>query len=186
MRTLYHAHGKAQYICNRRELTGLTPHCPRLAARAVDGLVAQQVLRALEPAAVELSVQAHADVEQERKRLEKHWQQRRQRARYDVELAERRYQAVDPENRLVAATLEKSWEELLAQERQFQEEHDRFLRQTPASVSPEERVRILALTSDIPALWNAPGTTNADRKQVVRCLVERVTVHVRADSEFAG
>jgi hypothetical protein len=186
MRTLYHAHGKAQYICSRRELTGLTPHCPGLAARAVDGLVAQQVLRALEPAAVELSIQAHADVEQERKRLEKHWQQRRQRARYDVELAERRYQAVDPENRLVAATLEKRWEELLAQERQLQEEHDRFLRQTPVSVSPEERARILALASDIPALWNAPGTTNADRKQIVRYLVERVTVHVRADSEFAG
>ena len=57
MRTLYHAHGKAQYDCNRRELTGLEPRCPGLAARAVDGLVAQQVLRALEPAAVELSIQ---------------------------------------------------------------------------------------------------------------------------------
>jgi hypothetical protein len=151
----------------------------------VDDLVAQQVLRALEPAAVELSVRAHADIEQERRRLEKHWQQRRQRARYDVELAERRYQAVDPENRLVAATLEKRWEELLAQEKQLQEEFDRFLRQTPASLSPEERARVTALTSDIPALWNAPATTNVDRKQIVRCLVERVTVHVRSDSEFA-
>lgn len=186
MRTLYHAHGKAQYACNHRLLTGEGPRCPGLAARAVDGLIAQQVLRALEPAAVELSMQAHADVEQERKRLEKHWQQRRQRARYDVELAERRYQAVDPDNRLVASTLEKRWEELLAQEKQLQEEYDRFLRQTPVGVSAEERARITALTSDIPTLWNAPGTTNADRKQIVRCLVERVIVHVRADSEVMG
>jgi DNA invertase Pin-like site-specific DNA recombinase len=186
MRTLYHAHGKAQYDCNRRELTGLQPRCPGLAARAVDGLVAQQVLRALEPAAVELSIQAQADVERERQRLDKHWQQRRQRARYDVELAERRYQAVDPANRLVAATLEKRWEELLAQEKQLQEEYDRFLRQTPVRLSPEERARLTTLASDIPALWSAPGTTNSDRKQIVRCLVERVTVDVRSDSEFAG
>jgi hypothetical protein len=152
----------------------------------VDGLVAQQVLRALEPAAVELSIRAQADVEQERKRLEKHWQQRRQRGRYDTELAERRYQAVDPENRLVAGTLEKRWEELLVQEKQLQEEYDRFLSQAPISVSPEERARIIALSSDIPRLWNGPGTTNVDRKQIVRCLVERVTVHARPDSEFAG
>ncbi len=186
MRTLYHAHGKAQYACNHQVLTGPGPRCPGLAARAVDGLIAQQVLRALEPAAVELSMQVHADVEQERKRLEKHWQQRRQRARYDVELAERRYQAVDPENRLVASTLEKRWDELLAQEKQLQEEYDRFLRQTPVSLSAEERTRIAALTSDIPALWNAQGTTNVDRKQIVRCLVERVTVIVRTDSEVMG
>ena len=186
MRTLYPAHGKAQYNCHHRELTGLEPRCPGLAARAVDGLVAQQVLRALEPAAVELSIRAQSDVEQERKRLEKHWQQRRQRARYDTELAERRYQAVDPENRLVAGTLEKRWEELLVQEKQLQEEYDRFLSLTPVSLSSEERARITALTSDIPTLWNGPGTTNVDRKQIVRCLVERVTVHVRPSSEFAG
>jgi DNA invertase Pin-like site-specific DNA recombinase len=186
MHTLYHAHGKAQYACDRRYLGATESRCPGLAARAVDDLVTRQVLRALEPAAVELSVRAHADVEQERRRLDKHWQQRRQRARYDVELAERRYQAVDPENRLVAATLEKRWEELLAQEKQLQEEYDRFLRQTPVSLSPEQRARITALASDIPALWNAQATTNVDRKQIVRCLVERVTVQVRSDSEFAG
>jgi len=100
----------------------------------------------------ELSMRAQSDIEQERKRLEKHWQQRRQRARYDTELVERRYQAVDPENRLVAGTLEKRWEELLVQEKLLQEEYDRFRSQTPVGLSPEERARIAALTSDIPAL----------------------------------
>jgi DNA invertase Pin-like site-specific DNA recombinase len=186
MRTLYHSHGKAQYDCHNRALTAREPNCPGMAARVVDDLVAQQVLRALEPAAVELSMRAQSDLEQERKRLEKHWQQRRQRARYDTELAERRYQAVDPENRLVAGTLEKRWEELLVQEKQLQEEYDRFRSQTPVGLSPDEQARIAALTSDIPALWNAPGTTNVDRKQIVRCLVERVTVHLNPESEFTG
>ncbi|MGH7120368.1 MAG: hypothetical protein ACREFP_15495, partial [Acetobacteraceae bacterium] len=113
-------------------------------------------------------------------------QQRSQRARYEVELAERRYQAVDPDNRLVAATLEKHWEEALHQERQLQEEYDRFVRETPLQLTQEQRERITALATDIPALWQAPGTTNADRKEMIRCLVERVVVQVRCDSELVA
>lgn len=140
------------------------PRCYGMAARSLDELVSQQVLRALEPAAMELSLQARADVERERKQLEKHWRQRWQRARYDVELAERRYQAVDPANRLVAASLEKRWEGALEAERKRQEEYDRFVRATPLQLTDEEHARIMARTADMPALWHAPGATNADRK----------------------
>lgn len=184
MQPSYHGNGVAQYNCNRQYVEATDPRCYGLAARVLDELVSQQVLQALEPAALELSLKASADVERERNAVQKNWQQRLKRARYDVELAERRYQAVDPENRLVAATLEKRWEELLGKERQLQEEYDRFSRETPHQLTAEERSRIAALASDIPALWNAPGTTNADRKQIIRYLVERVVVHVRCDSEF--
>ena len=184
MQADYHANGTAYYSCNRYYVEATEPRCYGLVARDLDELVSRQVLRALEPAAMELSLQARADVERERKQLEKHWRQRRQRARYDVELAERRYQAVDPANRLVAASLEKRWEEALEEERKLQEEYDRFVRATPLQLTDEERARIMALTADIPALWHAPGTINADRKQIVRCLVEKVVVHVRCDSEF--
>ncbi len=184
MQASYNPNGKAQYACIRHYVEATEPRCYGLAASAIDNLVSHQLLRALDPAAVELSLKACADVERERKRLEKHWQQRQKRARYDVELAERRYQAVDPENRLVAATLEKRWEELLGQERQLQEDYDRFAQETPLQLTDAERAHIAALTSDIPALWNAPGTTNADRKQMIRCLIERVVVHVRCDSEL--
>jgi DNA invertase Pin-like site-specific DNA recombinase len=184
MQASYHANGMAQYACNRQYVEATEPRCYGLAAREIDDLVARQVLLALEPAAIALSLRARGDIEQERERLEKHWRQRRQRARYDVELAERRYQAVDPANRLVAATLERRWEEALGEERQLQEEYDRFAREAPAQLSDEERERIEALARDIPALWDAPRTTNADRKQMLRCLVERVVVHVRCDSEL--
>src|SRR5262249_50351252 len=135
-------------------------------------------------AAVELSLRASADVEKERKRLEQHWRQRRERAQYEADLAQRRYQAVDPENRLVASSLEKEWEAALVQKQQLAEEYDRFARQAPRQLTDAERSRIAELTSDIPALWNAPGTTNVDRKQIIRYLVERVVVHVRCDSEL--
>lgn len=175
--------GGAHYACNRYYLEATERRCYGLSARTLDALVEQQVLRALEPAALELSLKAGADVVRERQRLQTHWEQRLQRARYDAELAERRYQAVDPENRLVAASLEKRWEELLAQQQQLQEDYDRFTREMPPRFTDEQQARVTALASDIPALWHAAGTSNADRKEIVRCLVERVTVHVRCDCE---
>jgi Recombinase len=98
-------------------------------------------------------------------------------------LAERRYRAVDPAHRLVASSLEKGWEECLHRERQLQEDYDRFLRESPPRLSAAERATIEALATNIPALWQAPATTNADRKQIVRLLVERVVVRVRYHSE---
>jgi DNA invertase Pin-like site-specific DNA recombinase len=186
MQPSYSAHDKPHYACGRQYVEGTEPRCYGLAAKPLDDLVAQQVLLALEPAALELSLQTRTDGERERQRLEKHWQQRRQRVRYEVELAERRYQAVDPANRLVAASLEKRWEEALQHERQLQEEYDRFVSETPLQLTQEQGERIAALAANIPALWRAPETTNADRKETMRCLVERVVVQVRCDSEFVG
>lgn len=107
------------------------PRCYGLSAQVIDELVSQQVLRALEPAALQFSLQTQANVKLDRQRLVKHWQQRRKRVRYDVELAERRYQAVYPENRLVASSLEKKWDQTLRYERQFEEDYDRFLHAIP-------------------------------------------------------
>lgn len=83
MQPSYHQHGVAQYACNRRYLEGTEPHCVGMSAKEIDELVSQQVLRAVAPAAVELSIKAQGDVENERKRLDTQWQQKRQRAKYD-------------------------------------------------------------------------------------------------------
>lgn len=183
MQASYHGNGKAQYSCNRQYVEGTEPRCYGLAAHPLDDLVTRQLLRALTPAALELSMQAHADIEAGRQRLDQLWQQRRQRSNYETQLAQRRYQAVDPANRLVAATLEKQWEDLLNQTRQLQDDYDRFVMHTPPRLTETEREHIAALASDIPRLWQSPGTTNVDRKQIVRCLVEKVVVQVRCDSE---
>jgi hypothetical protein len=171
------------YQCNTHEYRGEEKTCHGLKAAAIDGLVSAEVLRALEPAALELSLAAIADIERDRERLHRHWRQRLERARYEVGRAERQYQAVEPENRLVARTLEGRWEETMRELKQLEEDYDRFLRGQPARLSEEERARIRALSRDIPALWHAPGTTAADRKEIIRLLVERVVVRVRRDSE---
>ena len=175
----YRSKSTAYYGCMRRKNEGST--CCGLEAGVVDDLVAQQVLRALEPATVELSLKAIEDVHQERERLHRHWKQRLERATYEAERAERQYQAVEPENRLVARSLERQWEEALRKRRDLEEEYDRFLKERPPQLSEDQRARILALSSDLPTLWNAPETTAADRKEIIRLVVERVVVHVRAD-----
>jgi hypothetical protein len=87
---------------------------------------------------------------------------------------------------LVARTLEQRWEEALRQQARLQEEYDRRRRDTPPQVSAADRARVQSLAEDIPALWQAPATTAADRKEIVRCLVERVVVQGRPDSEHVA
>jgi len=184
LQTSYRAQGKPYYSCVRHLHEGTEQVCFGLKGTAVDDLVEQQVLRALEPAALELSCQAMEDIQRDRARLDKHWRQRMERARYDAEDAQRRYRAVDPENRLVARSLEQRWEETLRAGREVRDDYDRFLREQPPQLSQDERARIAALASDLPSLWHAAGTTPQDRKEIVRHLVERVVVHVKKDSEY--
>jgi DNA invertase Pin-like site-specific DNA recombinase len=173
----------AAYECNHHYRQGTSSPCPGFRAGPLDELVAEQVLVALEPASVQLSLQALADVAQERQRLDRHWQQQLERARYDTKEAERRYHLVDPANRLVARTLEQRWEEALRSQRQLEEEHDRFVRQHTPDVTEEERRRLLALAQDIPALWCDSRTTMQQRKEIARCLVEQVVATVAQQSE---
>lgn len=183
MAVAYRTRHEPHYTCNGHLMNAHEQTCYGLKSTEIDQLVSQQTLRSLEPAALELSMKALEDVAKERARLDKNWQQSLQRARYDIDLAERRYRAVDPENRLVAASLEKGWNEALQKERQVQEDYDRFLRESPPRLTEQERGTIQALANDIPALWHAPATTNTDRKQILRCLIDRVVVQVRCDSE---
>jgi hypothetical protein len=152
----------------------MTEYCGQISAATLDGLVAKEVLRALEPAALDLSLRAIENVEQERKHLHDNWHQNLERVGLEVARAERQYQAVEPENRLVARTLETRWEDALKKQRQVQEEYHRFLAKLPASVGVADRERIKSLAGSIATLWHAAATSAVDRKQIIRCVVERV------------
>jgi hypothetical protein len=90
---------------------------------------------------------------------------------------------VEPENRLVARELEREWEEKLASQQKLREQYRRFVHQEPRSLSEEEREAIRDLVQDIPALWEAPTTTTADRKEIVRQVVDRVVIDAEGKSE---
>jgi hypothetical protein len=184
MSTRYKARRRPGYFCNEYWRSDLHEGCGRITASALDDLVVKELLRALEPAVLELSLRAIENVEQERKRLHDHWRQKLERVRHEVGRAERQYQAVEPENRLVARTLEARWEDALKKQREVEEEYHRFLAKLPATLSAPDRKRIQALSQNVPSLWSAADTTAADRKQIVRCLVERVVVVADKSSEL--
>ena len=184
MATRYKADQRPSYYCGDYWRLGLTEPCGHISAATLDDLVAREVLRALEPAALDLSMRTIENVEHERQRLHSQWQQTLERARQDVERAERQYHSVEPENRLVARTLEARWEDALKKQRQVEEEYHRFLAKLPATLSNADRQRIRSLSESVATLWHAPGTSALDRKQIVRCVVERVIVVIDKATEL--
>jgi hypothetical protein len=137
----------------------------------------------LEPAALEASLQVARDAEAERRQLHSQRARRLERARCQAERAFRQYNAVEPENRLVARTLEKQWEAALAEAEALKAEYAGLLSRQPPVLSEQECAEISRLAEDIPALWRAATTTAEDRQSVVRQLVERVVATVEGDSE---
>jgi DNA invertase Pin-like site-specific DNA recombinase len=172
-----------RYSCARGRIDYGEPRCQSLSGQRLEALISAQVLSALQPAALELHLAAAADVAQERRRLHRHWQQQLERARYETERAARQYQAVEPENRLVARELERRWEAALAEQARLTEDHERCCRSQPATLSAAEQEQIRALARDIPQLWQADTTTAAERQRLVRFLVEQIEVGVRGETD---
>jgi DNA invertase Pin-like site-specific DNA recombinase len=166
----------ARYRCDSAHTEFGEAVCQSIAATAVDRVIAALVLQAVQPAALELSLRAAEQVERDRERVHEQWRQKLERAEYEAGRARRQYDVVDPENRLVARELERQWEQRLSEWRQLQEEYTRFQHQQPRRLTAEDRKRIRDLAADVPALWRATTTTGADRRAVVRQLIERVEV----------
>lgn len=184
MTTRYSTNGKGvRYLCDRQNIRYQQTRCQSVPGEVIDEAVSRVVLRALEPMAVELSLQVANDLEAERQRLLTHWQQRLERARYDADRAFRQYTAVEPENRLVARQLERQWESALHTEAALQLEYDRFAAQQPVPLRPDERDAIRRCARDIPTLWQASTTTASDRKALVRQLIDRVEITLTGNSE---
>jgi DNA invertase Pin-like site-specific DNA recombinase len=171
------------YNCHRQRMEYAGPTCQTMAGKVLDDLVSQQVLQAMEPTALEVSLQATAGLQRERDRLERDWQRRRKQAHDEVERAARQYHAVEPENRLVAVELERRWEQALRDECTLRERYDRFVRERPRELSDGDRDLIRSLASDLPRLWQAETTTAADRQVIIRLLVRQVVVQARGSSE---
>lgn len=148
-----------------------------------DRLIESLVLTAVEPASLELSLRASERAEQDRERLHAHWTQRLERAGYEADRARRQYDAVDPANRLVARELERQWEAKLAERQRLDEEYARFRAEQPRHLTAADRARIEALAADLPGLWHGPTTTGADRRAIVRLLIERVELTRHGDTE---
>jgi DNA invertase Pin-like site-specific DNA recombinase len=171
-----------RYECQRQALDYAAAPCQSLGGEALEQLVAAQILQVVTPASLELSRHAAQECERQRSVLERNWRLRLERAAQDADRALRQYNAVEPENRLVARNLERRWEEALLAQRTLQEEYHRFQQTQPTRLSAEERALIESLAHNLPALWQAPQTSVTDKREVARLLLERVLVWAPASS----
>jgi hypothetical protein len=128
-------------------------------------------------------LEATARLEQERQGLDRLWRQRLERAAYEAERAARHYRLLEPEHRVVTRQLAKEWEDKLIAHRHLQEEYARCVQTPPRSLSAAEREAIVDLAHNVPALWHAPTTTMAERKEIVRQIIQRVIVAGEGRSE---
>jgi DNA invertase Pin-like site-specific DNA recombinase len=165
------------YLCSWKRREGLaTKDCLSVRCDLVDAAIGEEVLKALQPAEIELALAALAELEQRDAALMQQWQMRIQRAEYEAALAERRYEEADPANRLVAGTLERRWNEALLRLEQTRKEAEQFQHQKARVVTAEQKAQALALARDLPRLWRAPTTQAKDRKRMLRLLIRDVTV----------
>jgi DNA invertase Pin-like site-specific DNA recombinase len=173
-----------RYACDPGHYEGTESPCQSLTALPVDRLIGALVLEAVRPAALELSLRAAEYAGRDRDRLHATWRQKVERAQYESDRARRQYDAAEPENRLVARELERRWEQALSVLRQVEEDYARFQAELPREMAAADRDRIRALAGDLPALWAASTTCGADRRAVVRLLIDRVELTRRGGTEL--
>ncbi len=174
-----HSGAVPTYECSQVHTQLAAKTCQTMRGDRIDAAVAVHFLAAMQPAQLEVSLAALEHLDAQAKQVERHWQLQRERAVYEADLARRRFLAVDPDNRLVARTLERDWNEKLAVVEQLERDSSTFPKGTALSVGPDQREQIVALAEDLPALWHAPTTTPAERKQLLRLLVKDVTLTKR-------
>ena len=187
LRTHYRGRNSAPgYHCSGEHLAkGRGSYCLSIGGLQIDNAVANAFIAALEPVKIAATLAAAERLEADREAALKHWRLGVERASYAASLAERRYRAVDPDNRLVARGLERAWEESLAALETAKAELARREQERPRVLSQADRDRLGAIGPDLAAVWNATTTTPRDRKELLGTLIEEVIVKIERD-KFAA
>ena len=168
---------QAQYACHSAaKHTGVKSSCWSVSARVIDEAVAKLFLEAVQPPEVELGLAVVREAERQAGEVGRQWKLRLDRAHYEARLAERRYKAVDPDNRVVARTLEREWNDKLRAIEELEREHQEVCRREKVELTDADRSRILHLAKDLSRVWHAETTTHAERKNLLRMLVREVTL----------
>ena len=184
----YTGHGGLHpvYECTRRQTdTHYSSACVRLSADLIDQAVGQRILEILQPEQIEIAFRAVQELERRSQAIDQQWRMRMERLEYQAQMAQRRYEEVDPSNRLVAATLEQRWNETLQAKASAQDEFNHHRQRQGLELTQEQKGQLLALAKDLPQLWKSPSTSAQDRKRMLRLLLRDVTMERLRDQRKA-
>jgi DNA invertase Pin-like site-specific DNA recombinase len=167
------------YVCQKRRIERAEPICQSIHGGGLDEVIGNLLVETVTPVTLEVALTVQKELESRADETDRLRRQEVERARYEADLARRRYMQVDPDNRMVADTLEADWNAKL---RALADAQDRCERKREAvrGVDEEQRARVMALAIDFPRLWNDPGTPDRERKRMTRLLIEDVTL-LKAD-----
>jgi hypothetical protein len=174
--------GVGRYHCRGGHLNHGGDRCISFGGMRIDRAVGAEVIRRLQPLGVGAALSALAAEQAETREKLRQLELALEQARYEVARAQRQYDAVDPDNRLVAGELERRWNEHLQVARTIETERDALAARPPVTLNAAERDRLLALGADVERAWNSPGATAVTRKQIIRTLVDEIVVRVQDDA----
>jgi DNA invertase Pin-like site-specific DNA recombinase len=187
-----HRNGTAfpTYTCQRHGIERAEPVCQSLSGAHIDAAVGQLLIAAVTPLALEATLTVEHQLQSRAGEADRLRSREVERARYEADLARRRFMQVDPDNRLVADELEAEWNRKLRALTDAQADYERQRESDRTILDDGQRARILALATDLPTLWQEPTTSDRDRKRMVRLLVEDVTLtkgeQIAAHVRFRG
>jgi len=175
------------YVCQREGIAHAEPLCQQIPGAGIDRLIGDLLVEVVSPMTLDVALTVQYELQSRLEEADRLRQKQVERARYEADLAQRRYMKVDPDNRLVADTLEADWNHKLRALAEAQQEYLRRREQDRKVLNEEQRAAILSLATDFPRLWRDPTTPDRDRKRMIRLLLEDVTlirdkditVHVR-------
>ena len=163
------------YVCHGDRDKGQRG-CWTVAGARIDAAVETLFLETMVPSELELALAVEHEVASQAEELAKQWRARREQAVYEARRAEKRYKVVDPDNRVVARTLEREWETKLRELEEVERQYAEARRTRRVELSADDRARVRELARDLPAVWRSPETPAADRKAMMRLVIEAISL----------
>lgn len=175
----YHQRGgrlSANYVCQKQSVEQCYPVCQNIPGGVVDDALSALIVQSISPLALEVALNVQHQLQERLAEADRLRRQYVERAQYEAEQARIRYMRVDPNNRLVADTLEGLWNDKLRELEQARQEYEKQRESAERTISQQQKDQIVALAEDFPRLWNNPATSDRDRKRMARLILEDVTL----------
>jgi excisionase family DNA binding protein len=175
-KVLHHSKRDARYVCGSHVDPSSEKRCSAFSNMRIDAAVSTEVLRAISPLALEAALKVIADRNEASSERLRQSEFALEQARYEAKHARRQYDAVDPDNRLVASELERRWNECLATVARLEDQIQSLRNQEPSPIDDKERMALMALAGDLPTLWNDAGASIETRKRILRSVLKEIIV----------
>jgi DNA invertase Pin-like site-specific DNA recombinase len=164
------------YVCPRQDLAGGPLTCQHIPGHVIDQAVSELLVATVTPVALELALAVQQQIQEQLEQADRLRRTQVERARYEAQLARRRYLQVDPDHRLVADTLEADWNQKLRALAAAEQDYERQRQADRLRLDESQRQRVQALAQDFRQLWQDPGLPQRERKRMARLLLEDVTL----------